>query len=532
MPTIVRETPEYLEFMDDISPITLDYFTTSVRTDQWTWETPVQKRITELTGVTLSGTYSTDADGNTLTLMIASGDKLPDIISGVGAASVQMRELREGNCIYPLNELIDKYCPLYWSLLDPYYESKKDKNGDLWYFPRGYVSLRCNELYSIGNGWDGVRTDIAEALGYKYEDIKTYDDMWKVLDSWSQNKEKWPEIKYPIFIPSMSYEMPTPNGRPFYNGYGGKLCYTAGFDMIYDHASDSVHYWIEDEFGFKALKEMFKLAQAGYITEDSFTIGEIVDELNTGSILFYTGQNAAGFGLATDLQNNVPGAVYKRLGILSYSPDYTAGYYGISGGDWGSGLVVPRDCKNPERTIKFLEFLHTEFGGALMFFGIYGEHFEIKTDPANGKAYPSWIGGVTDENKLDFGIENYKQECWMNNYADYTVISMYQTSIKEPDVMYASSLGVQNVYDVLPWYAADKMEAGSEISILRNQLESIMMSYQPRMILAKDEAEFQHLYDECLTRLENSGLQRFKDAVLPLTKEVLAEKEAQGIKFH
>ena len=51
--------------------------------------------------------------------MLASGEQLPDLLHTIEYSSVQFQELKEGNAIYKLNELIDPYCPLMWPLLDP-----------------------------------------------------------------------------------------------------------------------------------------------------------------------------------------------------------------------------------------------------------------------------------------------------------------------------------------------------------------------------------------------------------------------------
>lgn len=527
-PAILRETPPSLEYTDDISPITISAWYNQVVTDSWTWGNEVEKKITELTGVTLEGTYATDTSGNDLTLMLASGQALPDIINGVGLSSVQLKEMIDGELIYPLNELIDQYCPKMWNIMDDYAKTKADKDGNLWYFAKGAVTKAGSDNYPLFNGWFAARKDIIEALGNP--PLNTIDDMWAFLKLWETNKAKWPEIKYPIYIPAMTSKVG--NGRPFYNSFGGHLTYDASFDMIYDKKTDTVHYWFEDDIGYKTLKLEFDLAQAGYISPDSFAIGAPWDAVKAGSMLLYTGENVWPVMYNSELAKNVPGASYARIAPISVSKDVKVSYGNVSGFDWGQGVVVTKSCKNPERTIKFLEFLQSDYGSQLVYAGIPGTHYELAPlVEAKKTTYPKYIGTAADATKRpSLGIYEYTK-LWFNTYGDYDLWSFGANLPDMPDMAMQSAFVGNDYYDYVPASSMNSVAPDSDEGVLRSKLDEIIGNYQTKMILAKDQTEFDKLYNELLATLNSNGLQKLKDFVLSQCHDIIKTKEAQGVVF-
>ncbi len=77
-PTVYKENPENLEWMEDTSPVTLTMFKGEVITDGWNWgDDRVTEYITERTGVKLDVQFAQSSDNNELTLMLASGRNRP-----------------------------------------------------------------------------------------------------------------------------------------------------------------------------------------------------------------------------------------------------------------------------------------------------------------------------------------------------------------------------------------------------------------------------------------------------------------------
>lgn len=531
IPEVIKKDSEHLSWMDTTSPVTLSVFYARRVGDFPGWDTPVEQKITELTGVTVDGDYSNDQENNELTLMIASGDPLPDIISGISVASTQYQDLVDSDSLYDLRELIEEYCPEMWEDMEAYpRDAAVDEDGHLYYLPM-QASTETKAPYLISNGWFSVRGDVCEYFGIDPMSIDTLEDMENLLALYEENKDLWPEIKYPIYLPAMNSNSTRADGRPFYNSYGGKLNFfndTGKIDMIYDKEADSVHYWLEDEYGYQALKYMWSLAQKGYVTEASFGMGAIFDEMKAGSVLISCGTNQWIAASANPvLAESVEGAYYQRIGMVSAEEGQEVGMaYEVNSKGIGQGVVITKDCKDPERAIKFLQFLNSEYGNLLVTLGIYGEDWAEETTE-DGKLVAKFIGEAeTAEGRSARGIYNYEPD-WHNTNGAYD--SFYSYSIGE-EVMQdiVEEFYIIDPYEAAPYSVMAQEPTDSEYSLLKTRLEEIMLNYQTQMILAKDEAAFESLYTECLEVLEQNELDKLKEYVLGLTKDYI---ETSGVKF-
>ncbi|MFQ9800831.1 MAG: hypothetical protein ACLR23_19970 [Clostridia bacterium] len=83
--------------MDDTSPITLTMFKGKSSPMAGTGATTESQNISQKrTGVKLDVQFAQSSDNNELTLMLASGEKLPDIIATVYPSSIQYNEMIQG----------------------------------------------------------------------------------------------------------------------------------------------------------------------------------------------------------------------------------------------------------------------------------------------------------------------------------------------------------------------------------------------------------------------------------------------------
>lgn len=529
IPEVFHKDPAHLEWMDDTSPVSISiYYNTLVSDKEFEFNTIVEQKITELTGVTIDGIYDTTADGSNLTLMIASGDPLPDVITNLGTGTVHYRDLVDGDALYPINELISQYCPLMNDLLEDYAKGiATDEDGNMWYLPKGVTTGTASDYFGT-NGWVAVRGDVCEALSIEPLSIKTLADMENVLELWSASKDQWPEIKYPIYFQGLTNN--AGNGRPFYNSFGGQLDFNLGLDMIYDKTEDSVHFWIEDDYGYKAVKYMWSLAQKGYVDESSFAFTNTYDELCAGSTLIACGENMWQATMCQGtLSENVPGAYYTRTGMLAAEEGMDVCWNDTMYSSWGNGVVVTKDCVNPERTIKFLEFMQSEYASILIFCGIYGEDWDGFNEDENGGKYIRYIGeSVTEEGRSARGIYNYNIDL-LNSSCNYDYFASSTGGDKEVE-----NAGQYVKFDLIscaPLKVMNSVPADSEYAVLCGSLMPIIGTYQTQMILARDEAAFDATYADCLEALESSGLERFKAFILGLTKEHIAQMESYGVVY-
>lgn len=533
IPEIIKKDREHMSWMDTTSPVTLTIYYPFLTGDftEWGSTSVIEQKITELTGVTVDGSFAADSDLNELTLMIASGDKLPDIINGIFLNTTQYNDLVSSGSLYDLRELIDQYCPELWEDMDPYIrDANLDEDGHMYYMP-ALGGSGTTESFMISNGWFAVRGDVCEYFGIDPASITTLEDVEELLALYTENKELWPEIKYPYWFPALTSDLS--NGRPFYNCYGGYLNYSQGsIDMMYDKDEDSVHYWMEDDYGYDALKYMWSLAQMGYVTEESFSIDDLYGELEAGSVLIASGTNMWEAAYANEaLANNVEGAYYERISLPSADESIDARFsFSAYAKNCGRGVVIPKDCSDPERAIKFLQFLNSEYANLLVTSGIYGEDWIVDEENSGDLTVMKYIGdSETAEGRAERGVYNWQQD-WYNTDTAYDYFNAYSTgeeimrTIPETDCIY-------NAYAAAPVDVLANEPSDSDYSLLQDRIEEIMRNYQTQMILAPNEAAFDSLYEECLEVINQNGLDDLKEYVLGLTKEYIAEMEAVGVEF-
>lgn len=529
IPEIIKKDAEHLSWMDTTDPVTLSVYYPRRVGDSEAWgDTAIQQKITELTGVTVDGTVPRESGSNELTLLIASGDPLPDIINGISLTSTQYIDLAESDSLYDLKELIEEYCPEMWDTMDPYIrDSAIDEDGHMYYLPMQAYSSTIQK-YMIGNGWFAVRGDVCEHFGIDPESITTLADIEELMELYMENKELWPEIKYPIFFPALNGQL---SGRPFYNIFGGMLNYMeTGLDMLYDQETDSVHYWIEDEYGYQSLKYAWSLAQKGYVTEASYG-GSLVDEVYAGSVLIACGTNMWFAEPAnSELADTVEGAYYQRITMVSAEEGQDVGvsYSGYSEGI-GCGVVITKDCTDPERAIKFLQFMDSEYANLLVTAGVYGEDWVEEVDEYGITCIKPIGEAQTAEGRAARGVYNYDPD-WFNTNSSYDYAYAYSTGAEIMKVVPKEDY-VYDTYSAAPFSVMMSEPSNSDNALLRGRIEEILENYQTQMILAEDEAAFDQLYQECLDVVRQNGLGDLKEYVLGLTKKYIADMETVGVEF-
>jgi putative aldouronate transport system substrate-binding protein len=522
---IFKETPECLEYAQKTDPVTLTIYYNNVISEPWSWgKDEVTAEIQKLTGVTLKGTYATDKEGSQLTLMIASGDKLPDIITDISRSSNHLNELITGELVYPVNQLIDEYCPKMWDVLFPiektYYN---DEEGNLWYLGRQQIIPNLED-YTIANGWYAIRKDVYEGLGSP--ELSKPGDIWEYLAKYKENKADYPEITYPWLDPVLYGEG---NISVAYAMFGGIAQYSTGSYFCYDKDTENVYTVVDTKLGKKALKFYYDLAQAGYITQQSFALENTLDELSAGKALVYAKMNVWELGAANpNLAQNLPGASYERiLPIYEEGVDYH--YYDAVFRPATGATVITKDCSDPERAILFFEFMATEYANLIANCGVYGKHWEYSTY-SNGKTGIKYIGeAATDiKTRTELGINNYNK-IWWNMTTNYNLFTGFLDIDNDPARIEISGYVERNTAVTAPNFVS--LSADSDESILDKRIKEIIGTYVTKIILASNEDKFNGLYDEMINALYNSGLETLQDAYAQLSKEFVGKLTESGVKW-
>ena len=536
IPTVVREDPADLEWMEDTSPITFKVFHNNVELADWQWgNDPVTQYITERTGVTLDYEFAPDAEGNRLTLMLADGDELPDFISYVGGDSQIVSEMIEGDYIYAINDLIDQYAPKMYDLMyEEEYTTALDENGKLWTLSNSYVgSEMLSSPYALTNGNIGIRTDIMRDLGYEMDDLKTQADLVEFLEKFKENWDKYPEIKYPVLIGPQAIGIGT------YCGMYGEAA-TLGF--YYDKETDTIMNWYEREAGKEQLRFLNQLYKDGYILPEALTIAraDYAGLLQAGTALILLKDNvwetaAANGGLAESLPDK--NAEMSPIGPITKDAN-TEWKLFVNAGNPATmpqSVVITKDCKDPERAIKFLEFLRTEEANLTIMCGIYGTDFEVVTDE-NGVNYTQPIGAAAETNGdydllSEMGIYNYNRT-WLCVDGVYDQVSTYYGRFAEglEDISYGRSLWNSTMDPTVASATTALVDfpAGSELAELYASVKTTRENFISKIVLSNSEAEFEQYYKELIEQSKIAGTDRMIELMLPILHEKLNTYDPDG----
>ncbi len=365
-----EETQEVLE------PITFTMY--SVETDAYPdtdFASPVAKKITEATGVTLKieNAISSDAGKQKLSLMAASGD-YPDLVYGKGDLNI----LKNVNAIIKMDDLIEKYGPnikkfygendikrLRWSLDDPsiYYIGGKEV-GQENMEPNAGFQLQLGAVKELG--FPKLRTlqDFENAIKTYYEKHPTTADGQKTIplsllaDDWrflitvsnpanfatgNSDDGEW-------YVDPATLNCVRHLTRPEVKEYFRWLNHMNNINLL-DNESFVQKY---DQYKAKiATGRVIALADARWEIDEAVTA------------LKKDGKYESAYGyFPITVDESVKFADFQSTGYL---------------GGWG--LAITTNCKDPERAIKFFDWMCTEEAQILTHWGIEGEHYTIE----NGK---------------------------------------------------------------------------------------------------------------------------------------------------
>lgn len=354
----------------DIAPITFTMY--SVEVDPYPdadFTSPVAKEITKATGVTLKieNAVSSDAGKQKLSLMAASGD-YPDFVYGKG----DMNILKNVNGLIKLDDLIAKNAPnltkfygedikrLRWSKEDPgiYYVGGKELNQENME-PNSGFQLQLGAIKELG-----------------YPKIKSLQDYENVI---TQYKAKHPTI----------------NGQ---KTIGMSLCgddwrtlitVTNPANFVTGNSDDGE--WFVDPTTLDAVKHLTRPEDKEYFKwlNHMNDIGLLDPESFVQKYDQYKAKIASGrvIGLSdARWEIDEPVSALKKDGKY----DNTYGFYPITLNDsikyadfqssgylGGFALSITSKCQDPERAVKFFDWLTTEEAQILVHWGVQDVHYTI-----------------------------------------------------------------------------------------------------------------------------------------------------------
>ncbi|MBO7356898.1 MAG: extracellular solute-binding protein [Lachnospiraceae bacterium] len=346
----------------DNEPITFDwYINYSWFVTGWGGNV-VSDKITEETGVSVNFLTPVGNEAEKLNAMIAS-DSLPDIIT-LGWWEPQYTEIIEGDMVYALNELADKYDPMFYEVAnDDVIKWYTMEDGNIYCYPNSSYTREDLETHDNipSNQTFLVRKDIYEAIGSP--DMTTPEGFH---DAVVKASKMFPEIGGESLIPVGAHTFDDGGCVSFDQYLQNFLAVPFEQDGIfYDRNTDPEYLrWLK----------MFRLLQEeGYLNADIFvdTRTQMSEKIEKGRYFCMLYQRTDLADQEKLLYSRDPNKIYIAVDgpKNSNGDDPVLPSTGITG--W-TVTMISKNCKDPGRAIKFMDYLMSEHGQKLLYLGVEG----------------------------------------------------------------------------------------------------------------------------------------------------------------
>lgn len=437
------------------------------------WSGSIPEEITKRTGVKLNITVATDE--KQLPLMIASGD-LPDLVAT--GTPAQLKRLADANLSYSWQELIDKYAPDF--KIDPQYIAVNTAEDGQFYTIRNNFSTaeewRANNKYAlISAAGITVRKDILEELGNPK--IATLDDLTNLF---AMVKDKHPEMIPLVLNPNQTWA----------KGYFAAQ-FGAAIDGFVDREGKLVHTLRTPE-----LEQMYlymnELYRSGYVKAENFAYKneDQAKQIMTSGKGFAYAWITAG---ADRLTSETEAAGYKWVQLpVKIRDTFKADNY-ASG--W-QGVFISKKNKNPEASIKLMQFLMSEEGQRLALWGIEGEDYNMSEDGG----YP-----VFTYDRSSDEAKNKKGVYWWGLLAGNAVNEALGNYVPGTETT-RTGQELSALISFKPQVGLVQPGADSQEEIIKNNIASMMQTEEAKIYMATSQEAAKKAFGDMVQQADKMRL--------------------------
>ena len=486
--------PEDLEWKEDTSPIELGYYANF----SWfslDWNDATAERVTAKTGVDLNFMKPVVDDGQKLNMMIA-GNQLPDILT-LDKNDAALKKMAEAGMLWSLDDLIDQYAPKMREILPKEilsnYQMADGKTYQFTTWIQGEAWQKAAREYDQIVGTNQpvmtVRKDYYDEIGRP--EIK---NMTEFIAAVKQMKENHPDkIGFYPADGSMSADEFGKSAK--LSHYGIQM----GLSTDFSEKDGGIQWVVRDDKFKEPMKYLNEMYLEGILIKDPFIDTKDVGKakIEQGDVISYCWTISDGEKVPGDN----PDTSYEIL-----PPFETYGQI-RTGAGW-LATVIPKTCKDPERAIRFLEYLASVEGHSDVSWGIEGDTYQdavagaqwhmVDGKPVLLEEYvkdknADW-GGVASRN----GLGEYWIACnellwnlpWWNDQDER------MNKFNEQFGKYVEFRPELDIQDPSP---------ESEEGIIRQKAFSLLQQYSVKMIFTED---FESVYQEFIQKIDELGMNK------------------------
>ena len=313
-------------------------------------------------------------------------------------------------------------------------------------------------------------------------------------------KEKYPNITHPLLpylpIEGVGYEAHSLFNVSFSFGCGG-------FDWN-DNGAIKMHQ--RDPRYLQALLYVNKLYREGLINISDFTDKQDQQDatLRQDKVFCSVGPLGNLIDASPELAKVNPNAKYVPIdpilapGVDSYK---IPAWYGLG---WMCP-VITKDCENPDRAIKFIEYCCTDEQQAMAYAGREGVDWQWGGDDGKsivliGQAKADYTASV-DEWKKKYGTQKEYSFCGNQYYRD---CFSWGKAIDDPLQLKVMQLSAACNLDALQ-YSFCFPDNGSEEMKISTKVAEVIKGYVGKCCTAKSEAEATAIYNDAMKKIDALG---------------------------
>lgn len=474
---------------NDTTPIKMTFFDKNTG-DAFTNE--VAKEITKRTGVTIEIQQPTGNPSEKLNLMLASSD-LPDVVLMDRGGDIVSKYIAAG-AIIPLDDLIAKYGPNVKKMYGDTLKKTRFTDGKNYYLSNWYgaenepvfgINMRMDWLKQIApDKAEGGKPFTADEFEALLKDFKT--KLGKV-----DGKD--------VFPMSFNGENMGAVLGTFKGMWGMKTYFEDNGTLKYD---------VKDPKYKDMLMYLNKLYRQGLIDPEWPVNKKQTWEQKISNGLVFASPGAYwDFGTPNGVLKKAGGPEkqlypYKLVGPGVDPAKTTLGPKSSLGWD---AIAITKTNKNPERTMKLIDFLASEEGQYLLMWGIEGVHWDMKDGKHTPR--PEVLQGFKDDwdnfakktgiRKWTWFVKNGKG----SDGTPYDLPGRYQRG--EIDQM-----ALKNLSDTV-WEtsAYDNLgpAGGTPDALVSQKISDIMSQTITKVIISKTDTDAAALFDKMLADMKAAG---------------------------
>lgn len=523
------ETPKASATATPAAPVDLTWFSTAGfwNPPQWTTEPgTVMGEQTKKTGLTFSFNIpAQDGETKLNLMMISSSDAFPDVITSVGPN--MGKKLVEAGKVWELEEFLKKYDPESHLLKDYPADVKQQmiKHYGGWYAIGSHMtSGDARKIYPPSSDYFAdvakyaenkgviVNANMMKEAGIALSDLKTEDG---VLAALKKVKDMKLTVDGQPVIPLQIH------GKN-YHGETLQFLQRSFGAMPIDKDGKHRHIYMSPE-NKHAIQFLFKAAQGGYFDPGQMTTDNAAIDANLLSKRVFMLIGGVNAGKYDQLDFWVsPGAILTNEGKQPVFPFFSEPDRG-----WMQ-TQISKSTKEPEKLAKWLSYVTSAEGMTLNHFGIEGVHY-TKDDKGLITRTDEGIQAQTDSIKTAVDIFwQFTNTAFLENVQPAPTKREGTGGLIEMEAKtaYARSPEVVRYDASVLTLPGDFYAPGSKNAATRDQIQQFYEAQVAKMVLAKDEAAFNKLYDEFVAKMKQLKVDELDAA---LDAELQKKSQEMGV---